>query len=91
VERLHDGFETISRTKQSISCERPSINQADELQGDSSQQIDPLCLDHGRYYDQLCAPSLSKDVIMYDVQNMVRVRTEPVEEEDVENSGRSVV
>jgi hypothetical protein len=37
-----------------------------------------------RYYDKLCAPSLNKDVIMYDVQNMVRVRTEPVEEK---NSG----
>jgi hypothetical protein len=30
------------------------------------------------------APSLNKDVIMYDVQNMVRVRTEPVGEK---NSG----
>jgi disease resistance protein RPS2 len=28
---------------------------------------------------------------MNDVQNMVRVRTEPLEEEDVENSGSSVV
>jgi len=48
-----------------------------------------LCLDHGRYNDQLFAPSVNNDVIMNDVQNMVRVRTEPVEE-DVENSGRSV-
>ncbi|XP_011002913.1 PREDICTED: probable disease resistance protein At4g27220 [Populus euphratica] len=97
VERLHDGFETIPRTEQmqhlerGISCERPSINQADKPRGDSSQPSDPLCLDHGRYYRQLCAPSLSKDVIMYDVQNMVRARTEPVEEEGVENSGRLVV
>jgi disease resistance protein RPS2 len=96
VERLHDGFETIPRTEQlqhlerGISCERSSINQADEPRGDSSQPTDPLCLDHGRYYDQLCAPSLSKDVFMYDMQNMVRVRTEPVEEEGVENSGRLV-
>ncbi|XP_034897076.1 probable disease resistance protein At1g61300 isoform X2 [Populus alba] len=80
VERLHDGSETIPRTEQvqhlerGSFCERPSINQADEPRGDSSQPTDPLCLDHGRYYD---------------VQNMVRVRTEPVEE-DVENSGRLV-
>ncbi|XP_073263112.1 probable disease resistance protein At4g27220 isoform X1 [Populus alba] len=96
LELLHDGFETIPRTEQLphlerlISCERPLINQADEPRGDSSQPTDLLCLDHGRYYHQLCSPSLSKDVIMYDVQNMVRVRTEPVEEEGVENSGRLV-
>nr|XP_034903962.1 probable disease resistance protein At4g27220 [Populus alba] len=51
---------------------------------------DPLCLDHGRYYAQLFAPSVNNDVIMNDVQNMLRVRTEPVEEEGVENSGRLV-
>ncbi|KAI5554501.1 hypothetical protein BDE02_19G018000 [Populus trichocarpa] len=95
VERLHDAFETVPRTEQvqhlerGSSCERPSINQADEPRGDSSQPTDPLCLDHGRYYDQLFAPSVNNDVIMYDVQNMVRVRTEPVEE-GVENSGRLV-
>ncbi|XP_034902829.1 probable disease resistance protein At4g27220 isoform X2 [Populus alba] len=95
VERLHDGSETIPRTEQvqhlerGSSCERPSINQADEPRGDSSQPTDPLCLDHGRYYDHLFAPSVNNDVIMYDVQNMVRVRTEPVEE-DVENSRRSM-
>ncbi|KAI5554520.1 hypothetical protein BDE02_19G019600 [Populus trichocarpa] len=95
VERLHDAFETVARTEQvqrlerGSSCERPSINQADEPRGDSSQPTDPLCLDHGRYYDQLFAPSVNNDVIMYDVQNMVRVRTEPVEE-GVENSGRLV-
>ncbi|XP_073262854.1 probable disease resistance protein At1g61300 [Populus alba] len=53
-------------------------------------QTDPLCLDHGRYYAQLFAPSVNNDVIMNDVQNMLRVRTEPVEEEGVENSGRLV-
>uniref|UniRef100_A0A3N7FBW0 Uncharacterized protein n=1 Tax=Populus trichocarpa TaxID=3694 RepID=A0A3N7FBW0_POPTR len=95
VERLHDAFETVPRTEQvqhlerGSSCERPSINQADEPRGDSSQPTDPLCLDHGRYYDHLFAPSVNNDVIMNDVQNMVRVRTEPVEE-DVENSRRSV-
>jgi hypothetical protein len=67
------------------ACGLESTNQADEPRGDSSQPTDPLCLDHGRYYDQLCAPSLSKDVIMYDLQNMIRVRTEPVDEK---NSGR---
>ncbi|KAG5224009.1 disease resistance protein [Salix suchowensis] len=51
---------------------------------------DPLCLDHGRHYDQPFAPSVNNDVIMNDVQNMVRGRTEPVEEHDVENSGRLV-
>jgi disease resistance protein RPS2 len=95
VEHLHDAFETVPRTEQvqhperGSSCERPSINQADEPRGDSSQPTDPLCLDHGRYNDQLFAPSVNNDVIMNDVQNMVRVRTEPVEE-DVENSGRLV-
>ena len=41
----------------------------------------------GRHYDQLCSPSVNNDVIMNDVQNMVRVRTQPVEEDDddVEN------
>ncbi|XP_034891393.1 probable disease resistance protein At4g27220 [Populus alba] len=95
VERLHDAFETVPRTEQvqhlerGGSCERPSINQANEPRGDSSQPTDPLCLDHGRYYDHLFAPSINNDVIMNDVQNMVRVRTEPVEE-DMENSGRLV-
>jgi disease resistance protein RPS2 len=97
VERLHDAFETVPRTEEvqhlerGSSCERPSINQADEPRGDSSQPTDSLCLDHGRYYDQLFTPSINNDVIMNDVQNMVRVRTEPLEEEDVENSGSSVV
>ncbi|XP_034897065.1 putative disease resistance protein At4g10780 isoform X2 [Populus alba] len=97
VDCLHDAFETVTRTEQvqhlerGSSCERPSINQADEPRGDSSQPTDPLCLDHGRYYDQLFAPSVNNDVITYDVQNMVRVRTELVEEEEgVENSGRLV-
>ncbi|KAG5223988.1 disease resistance protein [Salix suchowensis] len=96
VERLHGAFETIPRTEQvqhlerGSSCERPSINQVDEPRGDSSQPSDPLCLDHGRYYDQPFAPSVSNDMIMNDVQNMVRVRTEPVEEHDVENSRRLV-
>jgi len=96
VERLHDAFETVPRTEEvqhlerGSSCERPSINQADEPRGDSSQPTDSLCLDHGRYYDQLFAPSVNNDVITYDVQNMVRVRTELVEEEGVENSGRLV-
>uniref|UniRef100_A0A6N2LQU7 NB-ARC domain-containing protein n=1 Tax=Salix viminalis TaxID=40686 RepID=A0A6N2LQU7_SALVM len=96
VERLLGAFETIPRTEQvqhlerGSSCERPSINQADEPRGDSSQPSDPLCLDHGRYYDQPFAPSVSNDMIMNDVQNMVRVRTKPVEEHDVENSGRLV-
>ncbi|KAG5224313.1 disease resistance protein [Salix suchowensis] len=67
--------------------ETTSINQADELQGGSSQPTDLLCLDHGRYYDHLRAPSENNDVIMNDVENMVRVRTEPVEEEE-NNSGR---
>ncbi|KAG5223970.1 disease resistance protein [Salix suchowensis] len=90
----HDAFQTIPRTEQvqhlerRSSCERPSINQADEPRGDSSEPSDPLCLGHGRYYDQPFAPSVNNDVIMNDVQNMVRVRTEPVEEHDVENSGR---
>ncbi|KAG5224023.1 disease resistance protein [Salix suchowensis] len=96
VERLHGAFETIPRTEQvqhlerGSSCERPSINQVDEPRGDSSQPSDPLCLDHGRYYDQPFAPLVNNDVIMNNVQNMVRARIEPVEEHDVENSGRLV-
>jgi len=50
------------------SHERPSINQADEPQGDSSRPSD----------DHLCSPSVNNDVNMNDVQNMVGVRTEPV-------------
>ncbi|KAG5224020.1 disease resistance protein [Salix suchowensis] len=92
----HDAFQTIPRIEQvrhlesRNSCERPSINQADEPRGDSSQPSNPLCLDHGRNYGQPFPPSVSNDVIMNDVQNMVRGRTKPVEEHDVENSGRLV-
>ncbi|KAG5223969.1 disease resistance protein [Salix suchowensis] len=49
----HDAFQTIPRTEQvqhleiGSSCERPSINQADEPRGDPSQPKDPLCLDLG--------------------------------------------
>uniref|UniRef100_A0A6N2KG96 BED-type domain-containing protein n=1 Tax=Salix viminalis TaxID=40686 RepID=A0A6N2KG96_SALVM len=92
----HDAFQTIPRTEQvqhlerCRSCERPSINQADEPRGDSSQPSDPFCLGHGRYNDQPFVPSVNNDVIMNDVQNIVRGRTEPVEEHDVENSGRLV-
>ena len=99
IELMRDAFETISRTEQVLhlergsSLERPSINQADEPRGDSSQPTDSLCLDHGIYNDQLWSPSVNNDVIMNDVQNMVRVRTEPEEgreEEEENNSGRSV-
>ncbi|KAJ6951497.1 hypothetical protein NC653_040818 [Populus alba x Populus x berolinensis] len=54
-----------------------------EPRGDSSQ----FCLDIGRRYDQPCASSVNNEVTMNDEQDMVRVK----EEEDVENSGRSVV
>jgi disease resistance protein RPS2 len=78
-----------------IFHERTSINQADAPRGDSSQPTDPLCHDHGRYYDRPRAPLVNNDVIMNIVEDMVRVRTEPVEEKeekkDVEkNSGRLV-
>jgi len=58
-----------------------------EPRGDSSQ----FCRDIGRCYDQPCAPSINDDVNRHDALDMVRVTTEPVEEEDVENSVRSVV
>ncbi|XP_073263084.1 putative disease resistance protein At4g10780 isoform X5 [Populus alba] len=58
-----------------------------EPQGDSSQ----FCLDIGRCDDQPCAPSVNDDVNRHDALDMVRVRTESVEDDDVENSGRSVV
>jgi hypothetical protein len=75
----HDAFETIPRTEQV---------QLLEPRGDSSQ----FFLDIGSCYDQPCAPSVNNDVTRHDKQDMVRVRTEPVEEEeDVEKSGRSVV
>ncbi|KAL9344487.1 hypothetical protein Peur_062162 [Populus x canadensis] len=73
-----DAFETIPRIEQV---------QLLEPRGDSSQ----FCRDIGRCYDQPCAPSVNNDVKRHDALDMVRVRTEPVEEEDVENSGRSVV
>jgi len=73
----HDAFETIPRTEHV---------QLLEPRGDSSQ----FCRDTGRCYDQPCAPSVNNDVNRHDALDMVRVRTEPVEEY-VENSGRSVV
>jgi hypothetical protein len=69
----HDAFETVPRTEQ---------EQLLEPQGDASQ----FCLDFGICYDQPCAPSVNNDVNRHDAQDMVRVRTQPVE-----NSGRSVV
>jgi disease resistance protein RPS2 len=57
VERLHDGFETIPRTEQmqhlerGISCERPSINQADKPRGDkriaSSSNVNDYAISTG--------------------------------------------
>ncbi|KAJ6854662.1 hypothetical protein NC651_039573 [Populus alba x Populus x berolinensis] len=73
----HDAFESIPRTEQV---------QLLEVRGDSSQ----FFLDNGRCYDQHCAATVNNDVNMHDEQDMVRVRTELVEE-DVESSGRSVV
>ncbi|XP_010999667.1 PREDICTED: probable disease resistance protein At1g61300, partial [Populus euphratica] len=95
----HDAFETIPRTEQApllergSSHDRQSINQVYEPREDSSQPADLLCLGHARYDDQLCSPAVNNDAIMNDVQNMDRMRKEPVEkeEEDMENnSGRSV-
>nr|XP_034916910.1 uncharacterized protein LOC118050627 [Populus alba] len=95
----HDAFETIPRTEHApllergSSHDRQSINQVDEPRGDSSQQADLLCLGHARYDCQLCSPAVNNDAIMNDVQNMDRMRKEPVEkeEEDMDNnSGRSV-
>jgi hypothetical protein len=74
----HDAFENVLRTEQV---------QLLEPQGDSSQ----FCLDIGRCDDQPCAPSVNDDVNRHDALDMVRVRTESVEDDDVENSGRSVV
>ncbi|KAI9377007.1 hypothetical protein POPTR_019G014312v4 [Populus trichocarpa] len=75
----HDAFETVPRTEKVQTLE-PG--------GDSSQ----FCHGIGRCYDQPCAPSVNNDVTSHDEQHMVRVMTQPVqEEEDVENSGRSVV
>jgi len=69
----HDAFETVPRTEQ---------EQLLAPRGDASQ----FCLDSGICYDQPCAPSVNNDVNRHDAQDMVRVRTQPVE-----NSGRSVV
>ncbi|KAG5224011.1 disease resistance protein [Salix suchowensis] len=55
---------------------------AHESRGEAAQGTDVA--------DQPFAPSVSNDVIMNDVQNMVRARTEPVEDHDVANSGRLV-
>ncbi|KAJ6857967.1 disease resistance protein [Populus alba x Populus x berolinensis] len=93
----HDAFETIPRTEHApllergSSHDRQSINQVDEPRGDSSQPADLLCLGHARYDDQLCSQAVNNDAILIDVQNMDRMRKEPVEKEDMENnSGRSV-
>jgi hypothetical protein len=84
IEFRHDASETIPRTKQvqnlkrGSSLERPSINQADGPQGDSSPPKDLSCLGLGSYHDQPCSPSVKNDVIMDDVQNIVKEKTEPV-------------
>ena len=84
IEFRHDASETIPRTKQvqnlkrGSSLERPSINQADGPRGDSSPPKDLSCLGLGSYHDQLCSPSVKNDVMMDDVQNIVREKTEPV-------------
>jgi hypothetical protein len=39
-----------------------------------NQQIHCVLTMEDIYYDQLCAPSLNKDVIMCDVQNMVEMK-----------------
>jgi hypothetical protein len=61
----------VQHLERGSSHERTSINQADEPQGDL------LCLGIGRCYDQLCS-TVSNDVMMDEVQNMVKVRTAPV-------------
>jgi disease resistance protein RPS2 len=77
-ELLHDALETVPRTEmvqhleRGSSHERTSINQADELQGDSSEPTDLLCLGIGRCYDQLCS-TVNNDAMMNEVQNMVKV------------------
>jgi hypothetical protein len=68
----------VQNLKRGSSLERPSINQADEPRGDSSPPKDLLCLGLGSYHDQLCSPSAKNDVIMDDVQNIFREKTEPV-------------
>jgi len=83
IEFRHDASETIPITEQvqnlkrGSSLERPSINQAVGPRGDSSPK-DLSCLGLGSYHDQLCSPSVKNDVIMDDVQNIVREKTEPV-------------
>ena len=84
IEFRHDASETIPITEQvqnlkrGSSLERPSINQADGPRGDSSPPKDLSCLLLGSYHDQLCSPSVKNDVMMDDVQNIVREKTEPV-------------
>ena len=75
MHEMHDAIETIPERVQN---QRPSTNQADEPQGVSSPPKNLFCPGLGSYYDQLCSPSVKNDVIMDDVQSVVKEKTEPI-------------
>eukprot|EP00258_Populus_trichocarpa_P031800 XP_024447819.1 uncharacterized protein LOC18110938 [Populus trichocarpa] len=58
------------------SPERLTANE-DEPRGDSSQPADLQCLGLERNYDQQCSSSVNNDVMMIDVENMIREHVQP--------------
>ena len=76
----------MQNLKRGSSLQRPSTNQADEPQGVSSLPKNPSCLGLGSYYDQLCSPSVKHDVIMDDVQSVVKEKTEYIQHVDRNDS-----
>jgi disease resistance protein RPS2 len=59
------------------SPERLTVNE-DEPRGDLSQPTDPLCFGLERHYDQPSSSSVNNDVMMIDVENMIREHLQPV-------------
>ncbi|KAJ6951134.1 hypothetical protein NC653_040491, partial [Populus alba x Populus x berolinensis] len=57
--------------------ERLTVNE-DEPRGDLSQPTDPLCFGLERHYDQPSSSSVNNDVMMIDVENMIREHLQPV-------------
>ncbi|XP_073262569.1 probable disease resistance protein At4g27220 [Populus alba] len=57
--------------------ERLTVNE-DEPRGDLSQPADPLCFGLERHYDQPSSSSVNNDVMVIDVENMIKEHLQPV-------------
>ena len=76
----HDNEGMITGLNQLVvrggSPERLTANE-DKPRGDSSQPADLQCLGLERNYDQQCSSSVNNDVMMIDVENMIREHVQP--------------